>query len=95
MGGETRLMSNFCVKLSTPVEKNLNESLEEYLKRIYNDVYMKFIAKMLHKFKGKPVKVFTELNCNLQHQAYEHLTTKGNHESLYNEKPYSTYCMDK
>ena len=46
---------------------------------------MKFIARMLYKFKEKPVKVFTELNCNLYHQAYEHLTTKGTHEKLYNE----------
>lgn len=78
-------MADLCVKLSAPAEKSLNESFDEYLQRIYENVYMKFIAGMSHKFKGKPIKVFTELNCKLQHQSYEHLTTKGVHERLYNE----------
>lgn len=78
-------MHETCKKLSGLVSPKENQVFGEYLKDLY-PVYQKKIAAASLSFHGKPVRVFTELNCQLQHQTFEHLTTKGNEDRLYNQK---------
>ena len=78
-------MSAHCSNLSPLIYQKDDQSFGEYLKDLYR-VYFEEIAEEDFKFNGKPVKVFTELNYNLQHQTFEHLTTKGSKDRLYNSK---------
>lgn len=72
-----------CNKLSELILMEPGEDFNSYLNRIY-PIYKSTIAEAQLSFRGKPVKVFTNLNFNLQHQTFEHLTTKGNQDRLYN-----------
>ncbi len=76
-------MENTCLQLSELIKKEDSQILGAYLSSLY-PVYMTNIARNTFQFHGKPVHVFTELNYNLQHQSFEHLTTKGNNDRLYN-----------
>ncbi len=78
-------MNEHCEKLSPLIQQNANQALGDYLKDLY-PIYEKKIASGSLLFHGKPVHVFTELNYSLQHQTFEHLTTKGNGDRLYNTK---------
>lgn len=78
-------MSTHCSSLSSLICQKDGQSFGEYLNELYR-VYSKEIAEGDFRFHGKPVKVFTELNFNLQHQTFEHLTTKGSTDRLYNSK---------
>ena len=72
-----------CEKLSELIPMEDGENFNAYLSRLY-PIYKNAIADNNFVFRGKPVKVFTTLNFNLQHQTFEHLTTKGNQDRLYN-----------
>lgn len=74
-----------CSKLSPLICREKGKPFQEYLTELYL-VYSQEIANENFNFHGKPVKVFTDLNCNLQHQTFEHLTTKGDNNRLYNSK---------
>lgn len=78
-------MDEYCEKLSPLIEQKSGQVLSDYLKDLY-PIYEMEIANGSFSFHGKPVHVFTELNMNLQHQTFEHLTTKGNTDRLYNTK---------
>lgn len=77
-------MESICQKLS-PLISGEGTSFNDYLKMLY-PIYKEKIADGMLTFRGKPVCVFNELNFNLQHQTFEHLTTKGNNDRLYNQK---------
>lgn len=77
-----------CDKISHIIPKE-NRTFGEYINylyTIYKDELYSEIEKKKWKFKGKPITVFNELNHNLQHQSFEHITTKGSTVRLYNEK---------
>ena len=78
-------MSTHCSNLSPLLPMKEKQNLGEYLKELY-PIYEKEIAGESFVFHNKPVKVFTDLNFNLQHQTFEHLTTKGDKNRLYNTK---------
>ncbi|KGG81062.1 hypothetical protein Y919_02505 [Caloranaerobacter azorensis H53214] len=53
----------------------MNHLYELYLEDFfYNKVY----------YKGMPVKTFTNLNYNGKQQSFEHITTKGSKDRIYN-----------
>lgn len=72
-----------CKNLSPFIAFDDNSVTREYLDELY-PIYYKEIANGNLKFKGKPVNVFTELNYELKHQTFEHITTKGNTDRTYN-----------
>lgn len=74
-----------CDKLGQKQEYDEGIAFGEYLASLY-PIYLENIAQNTFSFHGKPVRVFTDLNCNLQHCTFEHLTTKGNNGRLYNIK---------
>ena len=85
MESEVITMSAHCSKLSPLLPIREKQNFGDYLKELY-PIYEKEIAEENFTFHGKPVKVFNELNFNLQHQTFEHLTTKGDKNRLYNSK---------
>jgi len=78
-------MAEHCEKLSPLIEQSADQTLGEYLRTLY-PIYEQKIASVDLWFHGKPVYLFRELNYNLQQQSFEHLTTKGNNDRLYNLK---------
>lgn len=78
-------MSEHCEKLPPLIKQSESQTLGEYLNTLY-PIYEQKIASANLKFRGKPVCLFRELNYNLQQQSFEHLTTKGNNDRLYNLK---------
>ena len=76
-------MDNKCAKLSPLISLKEGQVLAEYLHELY-PIYQSKIAGGSFTFHGKPIHVFTELNYNLQQQSFEHLTTKGSNDRLYN-----------
>ena len=76
-------MSVQCTKLSPIVSRN-GENWTQYLASLY-DTYKANIPDMNFRFNGKPIKVNTNLNYNLQHVTFDHITTMGSTDRLYNE----------
>lgn len=72
-----------CNNLSLLLEQKNDEDFNSYMNKLYYQ-YEKYIANGSFMFRGKPVSVFTDLNYNLQHQTFEHITTKGSNNRLYN-----------
>jgi len=60
------------------------DDFNAYLKGLYN-IYVTEIANANFTFHQKPLHVFTTLNYNLQHLTFEHITTKGSNDRLYNQ----------
>lgn len=71
-----------CEKLP-PIIPLESTGMQNYLSDLYR-VYQEQIANGSFTFHNKPIHVFTSLNHNLQHQSFEHLTTKGSGDRLYN-----------
>jgi len=78
-------VSKSCEKLSPIIPCNDSQNLKSYLTSLY-PIYKENIADGNFMFHGKPIHFFTELNHNLQHQSFEHLTTKGSYDRLFNIK---------
>lgn len=73
-----------CQKLSPPMP--IVGTLNEYLNTTLYPFYFEQIACAHFTFHDKPIQVFSKLNYNLQHETFEHLTTKGSNDRLYNQK---------
>lgn len=72
-----------CNNLSPLLEKG-NSTFEEFLAQIYPEYYENIATAEL-TFRDKPIRVFTGLTPDFRHQTFEHLTTKGNYDRLYNQ----------
>lgn len=74
-----------CNNMPELVKLNNNETWNEYLDKLYaiylNDFFHNDIS-----FEGKIVKTFTQLEYNMKQQSFNHITTKGSNNRLYNEK---------
>lgn len=85
MESEVIKMSIQCEKLSPLIPIDEEQNLNTYLNKLY-PLYFDEIAVKQFYFHGKPISVFTDLNCDLRHQTFEHLTTKGSDARSYNLK---------
>lgn len=79
-------MENICEKMPPIIPiSHFNNNWEKYLKYLYN-IYLDTFFNNSVIYKNVKIKTFTELNYQGMQQSFEHITTKGSRDRLYNEE---------
>lgn len=71
-------------KLDIQIIEKGSSSWEEYLQKLYASYRSEIFEKPLF-YKGEKIIFNTDLNYNLRHETFEHITTKGSVNRLYNQ----------
>ncbi|OQB54107.1 MAG: hypothetical protein BWX97_00083 [Firmicutes bacterium ADurb.Bin146] len=77
-------MTNVCTSLPQLISLNSFANWKEFYNYIYKLYLDDFFNNTVY-FDNKPIKTFTDLNYDLKQESFEHITTKGSNDRLYNE----------
>lgn len=64
---------------------NYNNDWNKYLDALYI-IYLEDFCNSPFLHKGLPLKTFTQLEYNMKQESFNHVTTKGDNNRLYNEE---------
>ncbi|NLZ54917.1 MAG: hypothetical protein GX892_17585 [Thermoanaerobacteraceae bacterium] len=76
-------MSGICFKMPPLTKVDAFQDWASYLDYLYNLYMDDFIYNNVY-FRGVPVKTFTNLEYNGKQQTFNHITTEGSRDRLYN-----------
>lgn len=76
--------NSICTKMPPLIKiEKFNNNWDQYLDYIY-DLYIEDFFNNTLFYKGLPVKTFTNLEYNGKQETFNHITTKGSRDRLYN-----------